>query len=108
MIRPILPSNFLCVRFRRKAISENFANAILAINRKVAAYCAWKMSAVQAVCIILRLALRNDDNPDGSKGSRCCPRPFEVATDWPLLAFVVLEQQQISENYLVYQSQVLS
>ena len=94
MSMPILRSNFQGARFRRKAIRENFANAILVINRNVAAYSAWKMSAVQAVCIILRLALRNDDNSEGSKGSRCCPRPFEVATDWPLLAFVVLEQQQ--------------
>lgn len=81
MISPILRSTFLGVRFRRKATSENFANVILVINRKVAAYCAWKVSAIQAVCRTLRLALSNDDNPGGYKVSKCCPRPFEVATE---------------------------
>ncbi len=81
MTRPILRSNFQGVRFSKNAISENFANVMLVINRKVAAYCAWKVSAVQAVCRIPRPALSNDDNSGGFKVSRCCPRPFEVATE---------------------------
>ena len=48
MIRPILRSTFLGVRLPRNAISENFANVILVIDRKVAAYCAWNLSAVKA------------------------------------------------------------
>lgn len=81
IIRPILRSNFLGVRFPRNAISENFANVILVMNRKVAAYCAWTLSAVQVMCRLLRLALSKDDNSSGFKVSRCCPRPCEVAIE---------------------------
>ena len=69
------------MRFPRNAISESFANVILVMNRKVAAYCASKMSAVEAVCGILRLTFSNDDKSGGFKVSRCCPRPYEAAIE---------------------------